>query len=113
MSESGHHSDYSDEMDYSEESSVDTLFTNSQPFSEGDESDEQLSQSDLSQISESEPEFEVLRRRKVQLANVSKSKILHDQPQNYAPERWPPLLDFLFVFSSFVAAVVAAYFTIF
>jgi hypothetical protein len=34
-------------------------------------------------------------------------------PADYAPDRWPPLLDFLFVFSSFVAAVIAAYFTLF
>lgn len=36
-----------------------------------------------------------------------------ESPAEYRPERWPPLLDFLFVFSSFVAAVVAAYFTLF
>jgi len=31
---------------------------------------------------------------------------------NYAPERWPAYVDFLFVFSSFIAAVVAAYYTL-
>jgi len=36
-----------------------------------------------------------------------------EETPEYAPERWPPILDFLFVFSSFLAAVVAAYFTIF
>lgn len=30
----------------------------------------------------------------------------------YAPERWPAWVDFLFVFSSFIAAVVAAYYTL-
>jgi hypothetical protein len=36
-----------------------------------------------------------------------------EAPPDYPPDRWPPLLDFLFVFSSFVAAVIAAYFTLF
>jgi len=34
-------------------------------------------------------------------------------PQVYAPERGPPLLDFLFVLTAFFAACFAAYYTIF
>jgi hypothetical protein len=33
--------------------------------------------------------------------------------QVYAPDRGPPLLDFLFVLTAFFAAVFAAYYTIF
>jgi len=33
-------------------------------------------------------------------------------PPDYAPERWPAYVDFLFVFSSFMAAVFAAYYTL-
>jgi len=36
-----------------------------------------------------------------------------EPPQVYAPDRGPPLLDFLFVLSAFFAAVFAAYYTIF
>lgn len=33
-------------------------------------------------------------------------------PPNYAPDRWPAYCDFLFVLSSFLAAVLAAYYTL-
>ena len=33
-------------------------------------------------------------------------------PQVYAPERGPPLLDFLFVLTAFFAATFAAFYTI-
>jgi len=36
-----------------------------------------------------------------------------EPPQVYAPDRGPPLLDFLFVLTAFFAAVFAAYYTIF
>jgi len=36
-----------------------------------------------------------------------------EPPQVYAPERGPPLLDFMFVLTAFCAAVFAAYYTIF
>jgi len=35
-----------------------------------------------------------------------------EQPQVYAPERGPPLLDFLFVLTAFFAATFAAFYTI-
>jgi len=108
MSESGHDSDYSVESGESDDSSVETIFTDN-PHS-SDEGLEEVGYSDID--SEDDNCEDILRRRKTNVYGA-KRKILEDQPQTYAPERWPPLIDFLFVFSSFVAAAVAAYFTIF
>ena len=40
------------------------------------------------------------------------SRRLAGAPQVYAPERGPPLLDFLFVLTAFFAATFAAFYTI-
>jgi len=110
MSELGHDSDYSEDPDDScERSSVDTEFTDNLPSS-----DEVDSYSD--DHSEIELDSGGSRLRLGRLNDglpLHRRKIVEEEAQTYAPERWPPLLDFLFVFSSFVAAVVAAYFTIF
>ena len=39
-------------------------------------------------------------------------RVLLEPPQVYAPERGPPLLDFLFVLTAFFAAAFAAFYTI-
>jgi len=114
MSELGLNSDYSDSRDSDDScdrSSVDTVFTDN--LHSSDESD--VSYSDENDHSDCEDVHRTggsgVRRR--QLSDDLPRKIVKEEPHTYAPERWPPLLDFLFVFSSFVAAVVAAYFTIF
>ena len=87
------------------------------------ESTNNIRSSDDGEESFSEEEFEgdtckaldnSLRRRPFSDGIAVRRRIEEDEePPDYAPERWPPILDFLFVFSSFLAAVVAAYFTIF
>jgi len=94
--------DYSEDSEYSSErSSADTEFT-----------DNLHSSDDPEEYSEEEPDQHVRRRFYKDLSPPTR-KLLKESSQAYPPERWPPILDFLFVFSSFVAAVVAAYFTIF
>ena len=46
-----------------------------------------------------------------QSLNSTRALLKDSAKPNYAPERWPAYVDFLFVFSSFIAAVVAAYYT--
>ena len=103
MSESGRESeDYDDSCN---DSSGETEYTDNIHSSD----DETVEES-----SEDESESEGMRRRMIsEKNNVPIRKLLQDDPQIYAPERWPPIFDFLFVFSSFVVAVAAAYFTIF
>jgi hypothetical protein len=36
----------------------------------------------------------------------------HQEPVLYAPDRGPPILDFMSIFAAFVVAVIAAYYTI-
>ncbi len=125
MSESGRISETSDSLDDEEEeddySDEDNEYTGSLEDS-GDESvilDKE--DEDYSDIDEESPG---LVRRRGQLGDgggafekdrgclLPRRKVAEGPPA-YPPDRWPPLLDFLFVFSSFVAAVVAAYFTLF
>jgi len=113
MTRSPDHSDISDygESCDDEDSSLET------------ESTDNVRSSDEGEESFSEEEFEgeafnaldsSLRRRPFSDGIAVRRRIEEDEePPDYAPERWPPILDFLFVFSSFLAAVVAAYFTIF
>ena len=44
--------------------------------------------------------------------HVLLSRRMAGAPQVYAPERGPPLLDFLFVLTAFFAAIFAAFYTI-
>jgi len=44
--------------------------------------------------------------------HVFLSRRMAGAPQVYAPERGPPLLDFLFVLTAFFAAIFAAFYTI-
>ena len=114
MSESGRESD---EYTYSDDdSSANSEFTDNLHSSDDDGVSETESE-DISEqnavvrhrrtIEHSDSEFEC-----EEVIAVKRAKV-KDEPQNYAPDRWPPIIDFIFVFSSFLAAAVAAYFTIF
>jgi len=48
----------------------------------------------------------------VSLHDSTKALLQDTAVPNYAPERWPAYCDFLFVFTSFLAAVLAAYYTL-
>ena len=96
--------DESSEESYSGDSSRSTDFTEN--LHSSDEEDD-LEEDYLA------PEQPVRRRAQSAELLLPKKRIPHEDPQDYAPDRWPPILDFVFVFSSFIAAVVAAYFTIF
>ena len=131
MSESGQHSDTSESVDEDSEYSEDndggsdgSEYTDESEYSgSGDNTDhdDQPSEGRREAVDEDysdgvEESVNVARRK------VGKGKgggererlllPLHNKA-DYSPDRWPPLLDFMFVFSSFVAAVVAAYFTLF
>ena len=95
-------------QDDSEESSENTGFTDDIHSSSEDSYSEE-------EEADTVPELvNTLRRRSGSEEFLAEQKrIPHEEPQNYAPDRWPPIIDFLFVFSSFLAAVFAAYFTIF
>ena len=117
MSESGQNSEVSTDYDDScEDSSADTEFTDNLHSSEEDEGsytdedgEEEEDDGGL------EPQPSALRRRRHGTEDLirRKPRVPDEDPPEYAPDRWPPLIDFIFVFSSFIAAVVAAYFTIF
>lgn len=96
------------EEESSDRSSMDTEFTDNLHSSEDDDYPAQFSEEEYD-------EQPLVRQRTYNNNNfiLPTRRILKEDSQTYPPERWPPILDFLFVFSSFVAAVVAAYFTIF
>jgi len=48
----------------------------------------------------------------VSVHDSTKALLQDSAVPNYAPERWPAYCDFLFVFTSFLAAVLAAYYTL-
>lgn len=112
MSESGRESDEYDYSDY--DSSADSEFTDnlhsSDEESETESEDVHEQQVAVRQrriVGNTDSEFEC-----EEVIAIRNTKV-KDEPQNYAPDRWPPIIDFIFVFSSFLAAAVAAYFTIF
>jgi hypothetical protein len=118
MSESGRESAELDDSEYSyEDSSEDSVFTDNIHTSDDDSYSDTASEGVPEQI------VSIRQRRPVvdpaeivdefgEVVIIKKTKV-KDEPQNYAPDRWPPIIDFIFVFSSFFAAAVAAYFTIF
>ena len=107
-----HHSHENEEYDESSEESYSGDSSRSTDFTENLHSSDE--EDDLEEDVYSAPDQPVRRRRdhSAELL-LPRKRIPHEDPQDYAPDRWPPILDFVFVFSSFIAAVVAAYFTIF
>lgn len=129
MSESGRLSETSESVDEEEEYSDDDEYSEGSEYTESGEDSDDEDQGD--EVAEDYSDLEgspVLVQRKTaagKLAAAAAADSFYEEregllplrsaegPQDYPPDRWPPLLDFLFVFSSFVAAVVAAYFTLF
>jgi hypothetical protein len=129
MSESGHHSETSasldDDSEYSEDDKDGSEYTDGSEYSRSEDDDtdyddrledgEEAVDEDYSDDEEDSLGGVVHRKAGKGIGGGEREKLLlplHSKA-DYSPDRWPPMLDFLFVFSSFVAAVVAAYFTLF